>query len=131
MNSAMMIEQILDFNKKAFDDSFNTMVAVQEHTEKIVLDCWRKSEYFPEQGKKVVGDWLQSYKDGLDEFKASVDSRFKLVEDYLQNAAIRWNRRSILWSSKHSQLALQLIGQRKSLPLMKKKVTPRESVVKE
>ena len=121
MNSATMIEQILDFNKRAFDDSFNAMIAVQEHTEKIVFDFWRKSEYFPEEGKKVVGDWLQTYKNGLDEFKASVDSRFKLVEDYLQNAAIRWNRRSILWSSKHSQLALQLIGQRKSLPLMKKK----------
>ena len=121
MNSATMIEQILDFNKKAFDDSFNALIAVQEHTEKIVLDCWRKSEYFPEEGKKVVGDWLQSYKNGLDEFKTSVDSRFKLVDDYLQNAATRWNRRSILWSSKHNQLALQLIGQRKSLPLMEKR----------
>lgn len=120
MNSVTMIEQILDFNKRAFDDNFNAMIAVQEHTEKIVFDFWRKSEYFPEEGKKVVGDWLQNYKDALDEFKASVDSRFKFVEDYLQNAAIRWNRRSILWSSKHSQLALQLIGQRKSLPLMKK-----------
>jgi hypothetical protein len=97
------------------------MIVVQEHTEKMVLDFWRKSEYFPEEGKKVVGGWLQSYKNNLDEFKASVDSRFKLVEDYLQNTAIKWNRRSILWSSKHSQLALQLIGQRKSLPLMKKK----------
>jgi polyhydroxyalkanoate synthesis regulator phasin len=121
MNSATMIEQILDFNKRAFDDSFNAMIAVQEHTEKIVFDFWRRSEYFPEEGKKVVGDCLQTYKNGLDEFKVSVDSRFKLVEDYLQNATIRWNRRSILWSSKHSQLALQLIGQRKSLPLMKKK----------
>jgi len=121
MNSVKRIEQILDFNKRAFDDNFNAMIAVQEHTEKIVFDFWRKSEYFPEEGKKVVGDWLQTYKNGLDEFKASVDSRFKLVEDYIQSAAIRWNRRSILWSSKHSQLALQLIGQRKSLPLMKKK----------
>ena len=121
MNSITMIEQILDFNKKAFDYSFNALIAVQEHTEKIVLDFWESSEYFPEEGKKVIGDCLQSYKNGLDELKTSVDSRLKLVEDYLQNAAIRLNRRSTLWSSKHSQLALQLIGQQKSLLRMGKR----------
>jgi len=121
MNSITMIEQILDFNKKAFDYSFNALIAVQEHTEKIVLDFWESSEYFPEEGKKVIGDCIQSYKNGLDEFKTSVDSRLKLVEDYLQNAAIRLNRRSTLWSSKHSQLALQLIGQQKSLLRMGKR----------
>ena len=120
MNSITMIEQILDFNKKAFDYSFNAMIAVQEHTEKIVLDFCGSSEYFPEEGKKIFGDWFQSYKKGLDEVKTSVDCRLKFVEDYIQNAAIRWNRRSILWSSKHRELALQLIGQRKSLQRMEK-----------
>ena len=121
MNPTTMIEHILDFNKKAFDYGFNALITVQEHTEKIILDFWEYSEYFPEDGKKIFGDWFQSYKQGLDEFKTSVDCRLKFVEDYIQNAAIRWNRRSILWSSKHRQLALQLIGQRKSLPWMERR----------
>ena len=121
MNPTTMIEHILDFNKKAFDYGFNALITVQERTEKIIIDFWGNSEYFPEEGKKIFGDWFQSYKKGLDEVKTSVDCRLKLVEEYLQNAAIRWNRRSILWSSKHRELALQLIGQRKSLPWMERR----------
>jgi hypothetical protein len=87
MHSTMMIKQIMDFNKKAFDDSFNTVVAVQEHAEKMVHDFWEKSTFFPEERKRAFGDWVSTYKSGLDEFKANADSRFKLVEDYLLNAA--------------------------------------------
>lgn len=52
MHSAM-IKQVLNFNKKAFDDSFNAVIAVQEHTEKMVRVFWEKSPYFPEEGKKL------------------------------------------------------------------------------
>lgn len=78
-----MIKQILDFNKKAFDDSFKAVVAVQEHTEKMMRVFWEKSTFFPAESQKVVGDWVNAYKNGLDELKENVDSRFKLIEDYL------------------------------------------------
>lgn len=87
MHSAVMIKQILDFNKNAFDNSFNAVVAVQEHAEKMARVFWEKSSFFPEEGKKVVGDWVTAYRNGLDEFRANVDSRFKLVENCLLNAA--------------------------------------------
>jgi len=82
-----MIKQVLDFNKKAFDDSFNAVVAVQDNAEKMARIFWEKSTFFPEEGQKVVGDWVATYKNGLEEFRANVDSRFKLVEDFLLNAA--------------------------------------------
>ncbi len=50
MHSTMMIKQILDFNKKAFDDSFNAMIAVQEHAEKMVRVFWEKSDVFSGRG---------------------------------------------------------------------------------
>lgn len=81
------IKQILDFNKKAFDDSFNAIVAVQEHAEKMARIFWEKSSFFPGEGKKVVGDWINAYKNGLNEYRANVDSRFKFVESYLLSAA--------------------------------------------
>jgi len=86
MHSMMMIKQILSFNKKAFDDSFKAVIVVGEHSEKMLRDFWEKSTLFPDQGKNVFGDWVDTYKKGLDDFKANVDSRFKLVEDYLLNA---------------------------------------------
>jgi len=86
MHSAM-IRQILAFHKKAFDDSFNAVLAVQQHSEKMVHDFWEKSSYFPEEGKKIADGWVATYKKGLEEFRANVDSRFKLVEDFLVSAA--------------------------------------------
>lgn len=87
MQSSIVIKQILDLNKKAFDDSFRVMVTVQEHTEKMVRIFCEKSMFFPEEGKTVVGDWILTYKNGLDEFKANADRRFKLACDYLLHAA--------------------------------------------
>lgn len=87
MNSTMMIKQVLDFNKKAFDGSFNAMFAVQEHAQKMARVFWESSRFIPEEGKKVVGDWVNTYKNGLNEFKTNVDSRFKLAYDHLLNAA--------------------------------------------
>jgi polyhydroxyalkanoate synthesis regulator phasin len=82
-----MIKQILDFNKKAFDDSFNAVVTVQEHAEKMARIFFEKSSFFPEEGKKIVEDWVHTYRNGLDEFRTNVDSRFELVEKYLLCAA--------------------------------------------
>jgi len=82
-----MIKQVLDFNKKAFDDSFKAIVAVQEHTEKMMCVFWEKSTFFPAESQKVVGDWVKAYKNGLGELKENVDSRFKLIEDYLLSVA--------------------------------------------
>lgn len=86
MQSTTIIKQILDFNKKAFDDSFKAVIAVQEQTEKMMFALWGKSPYLPEEGKKVVGDWIATCKKGADDFKQTVDSRFKEVEDYLLKA---------------------------------------------
>jgi len=81
-----MIRQILDFNKKAFDDSFNVVITVQENTEKMTRIFWEKSSLIPEEGKKMVEDWAHTYRNGLEEFRTSVDERFKLVENYLLSA---------------------------------------------
>jgi len=92
MQSTTMIKHVLAFNKKAFDDSFKAVLTVQEHAEKMMRIFWEKSMYFPQEGKKVLGDWVDTYKKGLDEFKTSVDGRFQLVEDYLLNAADQMER---------------------------------------
>jgi hypothetical protein len=82
-----MIKQILDFNKKAFDNSFKAVVAIQEYTEEMMRVFWAKSTFFPADTQQVVGDWLTVYKNGLDELKKNVESRFKLIEDHLFNVA--------------------------------------------
>ncbi len=83
MQSAALIKQIMDINKKTFENSFDVMVAVQEHAEKMVNNFWEKGSYFPEEGKKVIADWVDHQKTSLKEYRDHVDKKFKLVEEYL------------------------------------------------
>ncbi|MHB8137058.1 MAG: hypothetical protein ACYDGO_01550 [Smithellaceae bacterium] len=82
MEQKQMAKQIMDFNKKAFDNSFSAMSALQDQTEKLVLSILDKAAWFPEEGKKVINDWVISYKKGRDDFKASADESYKKVADF-------------------------------------------------
>ena len=87
MESTSMIKQIMDVNKKVFEDSLSAMTAFQEHAEKMLRILWTGSAFFPFESNKVVDDWATRYKSGFDDFKASVDKRFKLMECCLLNTA--------------------------------------------
>jgi hypothetical protein len=41
-----------------------------------------KATYFPEEGKKVLHDWINAYKKGREDFKATADENYKRVTDY-------------------------------------------------
>ncbi len=80
MDSLKIAKQMIDFNKAAFNNTFNTMTALQEQTEKMVTGLMDKAPWLPEQGKKVVEDLSDSYKQGCENFKNCVDENFKRVE---------------------------------------------------
>lgn len=87
MQYAMTIKQMMDMNKKTFDDSFKSIVAVGEHVEKMVQIFLEQSVFFPKEGKKAFRDWSLTYKSGLDEFKMNADRRFDLVVEYILKTA--------------------------------------------
>ncbi len=75
--------QVIDFQKAAFETTFNAITMFQDQAEKAVntfLDTgiWP----VPEEGKKVLNEWIQSYKKGREEFKKSMDDSFKKVEGF-------------------------------------------------
>jgi polyhydroxyalkanoate synthesis regulator phasin len=85
MEPKQMAKQMVDFNKKAFDGSFEAMAAMQEQTEKMVSTMMQQTQFFPEEGKKLITDWLKTYKKGREEFKAAADENFKKVDAYFSS----------------------------------------------
>lgn len=85
MEPIMVAKQMIEFNKATFDNSFNAMVLMQEQTEKMVNGFLAQTPWLPEEGKKVLVDWVAVYKRGRDEFKRTVDDGFRKVEDYFAN----------------------------------------------
>ena len=82
MEPKQIAKQMVDFNKKAFDASFEAMAAMQEKTEKMVSTMMQQSQFFPDEGKKLITDWLKTYKKGREEFKAAADENFKKVDAF-------------------------------------------------
>jgi hypothetical protein len=87
MHPKMIAKQIIDFNKASFDNTFDTITAVQDHTEKMVELFLETATIFPEDGKKVISDWVKAYKKGRIDFKSAIDDSFKTVEEFFVNAA--------------------------------------------
>ena len=73
---------MLDFNKSAFDNSFNAMLTIQEQNAKMVSTFLEQATWMPEEGKKVIRDWVDAYKKGCENFKKAADENYKKVDDY-------------------------------------------------
>jgi hypothetical protein len=82
MEGEKMAKQMIDFHKATFDNAFSAMVMVQEQTEKMVNSFMEQSTWLPEEGRKVIGEWVKAYKKGRDDFKKAVDENFKKVDDF-------------------------------------------------
>lgn len=82
MEPKQIAKQMVDFNKKAFDNSFEAMAVLQDQTEKLVAAMMQQTTFFPEEGKKLINDWLKTYKKGREEFKTAADENFKKVDAF-------------------------------------------------
>jgi polyhydroxyalkanoate synthesis regulator phasin len=85
MDQKQITKQMIEFNKAAFDNTFNAMIVLQDQTEKLVSRFLEKAPWFPEEGKKAINDWINTYKKGREDFKASADESYKKVADYFDN----------------------------------------------
>ncbi len=87
MEPLKLAKQMIDFNKATFDNSFSSMVLLQEQSEKMVKAFLDQANWLPEEGKKVLNEWVTAYKKGREDFKKMVDESYKKVDDYFADAS--------------------------------------------
>jgi hypothetical protein len=85
MDQKQIAKQMMDFNKTAFDNSFRAMSVLQDQTEQLVASFLEKAPWFPAEGKKAIDEWINSYKKGRADFKATADESYQKVLDYFKN----------------------------------------------
>ena len=86
MEPLKMAKQMIDFNKATFDNTFNAMVLLQEQTERMINTFMEQTTSLPDEGKKMLTEWVQTYKKGREQFKKAVDESFGKVEEYFAAA---------------------------------------------
>jgi hypothetical protein len=82
MDPKQIAKQVIQFNKTAFDNTFDALTALQEQTEKMMGMYLEQAPLIPEEGKKAINDWLKAYKKGRVDFKAAADENYKKVEEF-------------------------------------------------
>jgi polyhydroxyalkanoate synthesis regulator phasin len=87
MDPKMMAKQIMDFNKTAFDNTFNAMTLLQDQMEKMMNFYLEQNKFFPEEGKKAIAEWIKAFKRAREDFKNSVEENYKKVESFFAGTA--------------------------------------------
>ena len=82
MDQKDMIKQMINFNRSAFENTFNAMTLLQDQMEKMSMSFMEQATWLPEEGKKLIDEWVSTYKKSRDEFKKEVDQSFSKVEAY-------------------------------------------------
>ena len=86
MEPNVLLKQMLEFNKTAFDNSFNAMLTIQEQNAKMIDTFVEQATWMPEEGKKLIRDWVKAYKKGCQDFKKTADENYKKVEEFFASA---------------------------------------------
>ena len=82
MEPVKIAEQMVEFQKATFGNSFNAMAMVHEQAERMINMGLDQANWLPEDGKKVVYGWFKSYSKGRADFKRTVDDNFTRVEQF-------------------------------------------------
>ena len=77
-------KQIIDFQKTAFDNAFDAVVMLQDHAERVTQTAMDQVTWLPEEGRKVMDQWVTMAKKGRDDFKELVDQNFDNMAEYLE-----------------------------------------------
>ena len=60
MDPKQIAKQMVDFNKAAFDNSFDAMSALQDQAEKMFTATMEQTSFFPVEGKKLINEWIKN-----------------------------------------------------------------------
>ena len=59
------------------------MVMIQDQNETLANTMLNQATWMPEEGKKAIREWVDTFKKGREEYKKTVDEAFKKVEAFL------------------------------------------------
>lgn len=88
MNQKRVIERMLYFNKRAFDNVFNAMSSLQDETEYFVNRFTEKSNWLSPEGKKILKQMSDSYRTGRSKLKSMADENYQRMYGYFVPADV-------------------------------------------
>ncbi|KQC11228.1 MAG: hypothetical protein APR62_10330 [Smithella sp. SDB] len=85
MDNKEMVKQSIDFHKKSFENCFSMMVTIQSQAEKLMKTFVDQTPGISDEGRKVINQWKDTCKKGIDDFKKAIDEGYARVEAFLES----------------------------------------------
>jgi len=82
MDQKQTMKQVLDFNKKAFDNVFNTLSSLQDETESLFSGLMERANFITPEGRKIMSQLTESYRKGRGDFKTMADENYRKASEY-------------------------------------------------
>ncbi len=82
MDQKEMMKQMIQLNKTVFDNAFNSMALLQDQMEKATKAFLEQATWLPAEGKKVIEEWVNTYKKGRENFRTAVDESYEKLEKF-------------------------------------------------
>lgn len=79
MDQKQIIKQMVEFNQSTFDNAFSAIVTIQDQTEQMTEKMMDQADWLPEEGRKVIDNWVDVYKTSRNNFKVQVDNNYKQI----------------------------------------------------
>jgi len=76
--------QVVDLQKATFENAFSAMAMLQDQAEKTTNMLLESSIWpIPDEGKRMMKEWVQAFKKGREEFKKALDESFNKMQDFI------------------------------------------------
>jgi hypothetical protein len=73
MENKIIAKHMIDLHKISFENSFSTMVMLQDHAEKLLKDFIDRVPGMSNEGRKIIDQWNSVYKKRREDFKKAMD----------------------------------------------------------
>lgn len=87
MEMKNMAKQMVDFQKSAFTNTYNTLAMFQDQAEKINTTFMEQNPVIPQQAKSAINDWANLQKKAREDYKKVIDESFKNMETFFTEAS--------------------------------------------
>ena len=79
--------QLVEFQKQAFDSTFNALSALQDQQRELTSRLIEGAPAVPAELKQLLDQWGDALETGREQFRDTVDRSFETVESYLERLA--------------------------------------------
>lgn len=87
METEKMTKQMIDFQKTLFDNSYNTITVIQDHSEKLMYSIMQQLPWVTDAARKPLQDSIKVIKTARDEYKKNIDQGFINLEEVICTSA--------------------------------------------